>query len=129
MKSNSKLLMVMLAIMLMTACLVSPVSAKPQTESWEIYNDGIGLSAGCIVDTSNLKVSALWINNTSSSDIVFNVYDDNSEVVFSLRSPAESWYIEMPYEFKFKNPTDKKPSAFDDVRYPTHISAMVIEVQ
>lgn len=128
MKGNSKLLMVMLAITLMTACFASPVSAKPQTENWMIGSYG-DMNAGCTVNPSNLKVSGFWIDNNGGYEWVLKIYDDSGEVIYTLPSAPYSGYTEVLYEMRFEKIHQIKPVDYKSVKLPDGIATIVIELQ
>lgn len=122
MKRRMLTVIMILILMAVIVLPVSPALAEPPVEeNWQMTRNS-QYAAGFYINTTNLQVRALWIDNYSKFNLRMRVIQ-RGEVIFEIYSPAYSNYIEEKItNFKFR----RMPATYVDdpnsVRYPPNTS-------
>ena len=115
-------LLVTIALLLALAVMAAPARADaPVIEKWT-FDSSPDASMGVFINTTNLQVQSIWINNLSKWDRWLYI-TSNGVITFEIISPAFSGYIETPISnFKFRRIPHTDPDDPDGISYQPNTS-------
>jgi len=117
------LMVLLLVVAMVLGGTTSVFAAPPNEESWSAGSFANGAATfGYFINTTNLQVSAIWIQNDADKPVWFHL-DMDGVTQWQINSAPHSGYTELPVSgLKFYRTPLNDPEDPNHIRYPNGLS-------